>query len=350
MLQHRISVIHRVDLTVTIPFEFALRIHSEALGDRDSDDPARLAHLFSQWSLWWAHFALDLAAPEQDQYPDRQLRVIGRPAPSLPREGARSEAHLWDLVIAHPSDLVDPGGVKSYLNHPRLMARLAAGEFSLSDPTLGNTIVRRRRPGPDEGVAYALAAGVDEVVVENELFCVGIPLEQWDQELRGKHPFDFVVFEVGFDSCRTSLGSGNSAGRGYVHLVISALAFPLFVSLAAPPVHTSWKEHTVRQELEQRIPAFLGTPCDVTGYVQLDLAELTEKVEGILVAEDHQSACFEQAALATLGLYPGPIDGDVGNVTKTAREQFKTARRISGASDVVYKRELIRALRGLPPL
>jgi len=191
---------------------------------------------------------------------------------------------------------------------------------------------------------------VDEVVVENELFCVGIPLEQWDQELRGKHPFDFVVFEVGFDSCRTSIGSGNSKGFGYVHLVISALAFPLMVSLVAPPIHAKWQEHTVRQELEQRIPVFLGTPCEVTGYVQFDLSELTEKVDSILLAENHQSVCFEQAALATLAFYPGPIDGEVGNVTKAARKQFKIDRGIPAAPDVVYKRELVRALRGLPPL
>lgn len=109
-----ISVISRDIDSITLPFEFELEV-TGGLEKRGERDPAQLALLTGVWPVWWSHLALDLASPEVDTFPGyRRPRVLGKPAPALPREGAAPEAKLWDLGLVHPSELAGPGGGMEY--------------------------------------------------------------------------------------------------------------------------------------------------------------------------------------------------------------------------------------------
>src|SRR5437667_5991513 len=109
-----ISVIPQDTEVITLPFEFELQV-TGGLEERGERDPAQVALLVGAWSVWWGQFALDLASQEEDAYLGRRRpRVIGTPAPAIPRDRAAVEAKLWDLGLAHPSEIAGPGGGMEY--------------------------------------------------------------------------------------------------------------------------------------------------------------------------------------------------------------------------------------------
>lgn len=105
---------------------------------------------------------------------------------------------------------------------------------------------------------------------EAQLFCVGIPWEQWQLPLpTGVHPFDLVVFEVGFNEFEAWIGSGNTKGSGWVRMAVGSLLLPLLVAAATLIIQEKVDQQFERHEVSARIHSMHGTDCYVKGYITL---------------------------------------------------------------------------------
>lgn len=342
--------------TVTIPFEFELEV-SGGFEDLDKSDPAQLAMLAGVWSEWWSHFALDLAAPEDDAIPSSFLhrkRVLGTATKVLPRDGAAAEAKLYNLGLVHPSELGGLGDGKEYRHAPfsRRNDRII-GHFL--DPTLAQLYPLLRRPSPNGDFAFTLAARPKEKYKGDvQLFCVGIPMEDWNRPLpENTHPFDLVVFEIGFCGFTASVGTLNfSGGSGFINLQEGCLILGLLIALTSSPISIPMQEYVHRIEIESQYQSLLngGSACAVNGYINFDLHDLTSKTEAKLRGNAREDICMFQAALHMAGYPPGPIDGLYNKYTIAAEQNFRTNWNLEGCDRTtpIFSETLIKALRGVP--
>lgn len=342
--------------TVAIPFEFDFEV-SGGIEGRANNDIAQIALLARAWSEWWSYFALDLAAPEEDANPDASIqprkRVVGTASKALPRNGAVAEAKLWHLGLVHPSDLAGLDNGETF-RHAPFSRRPGLGRATAFDPKLAERFRLFRRPGPSEDFAYAFAANPDEEYQgKTQLFCVGIPAEDWDSPLpESTNPFDLVVFEVGFDGFKTTMDSQKSKGKGEVHIVGStALLVPLFSSLFTQPSEGPIQKFIdgtcVKHGINERLASMHGSTCDVKGNISIDLSHLTSVLETKLRGTSKEDICMFQAALCSLDYEPGPIDGNYGRQTQAGEQSFRDDWNLDGIARTSpeFSQKLIRALR-----
>lgn len=346
------SIISQDIEAFTLPFEFELRV-AGGFDSKNERDPAQLTLLIGAWSVWWSQFALDLASPEEDAFPGRgRPRVVGQPAIAIPREGAALEAKLWDLGLVHPSEIAGPGGGMEYRLVPLSKRRDVSGEFTLEERPLFETIRRDRRPGPDEGFAFTLVTSADVVKYGAQLFCVGIPWPQWQLTLpNGVHPFDLVLFEVGFNEFEAWIGSANTKGSGWVKSAVTTILIPLLIAVSAPQITTEVERGLVRHEVSTRINSTYGSDCHVKGHITLNLSNLISTIEEKLHGNTKEDICVLQTALFGVGENPGKIDGIYGPNTRAAEQAFRNKWGLQGIARGTpqFSSALIKALRGTRP-